>query len=69
MRILTLDEKITIKGELSKYGVYSSIYVAATMDDLLSIYYLVSGKPLVFAFKAYAKFRKPHKTDKANDPA
>ncbi|MCZ8254493.1 MAG: hypothetical protein O9327_02275 [Polaromonas sp.] len=45
MRNLTLDEKISIKGDLKKQGVLPPILVGLTMRDAIRLYWVCFGKP------------------------
>lgn len=46
MRTLTLDQKISIKGELARYGVLASILLELDLASALGLYWANVGKPL-----------------------
>ena len=45
MRSLTLDEKISIKGELATKGVLPPMLAALDMKDACRMYYACFGRP------------------------
>jgi hypothetical protein len=45
MRKLTLDEKISIKGQLATKGVLRSILVRLDMPNALSLFWACFGRP------------------------
>jgi hypothetical protein len=46
MRNLTLDEKITIKGDLKRQGVLPPLLVGLNMRDAIRLYWVCFGKPV-----------------------
>lgn len=45
MRALTLNEKISIKGDLSRHGVLSRLLVGLNMREAIRLYWACCGKP------------------------
>jgi hypothetical protein len=46
MRILTLHEKITVKGELARYRVPARHLLTLTTSAALELYWRCTGRPL-----------------------
>lgn len=57
MKILTLDEKITLKGELARIGAPPGVMVRLTATAAAYLHWRGYGRP-VAAFAAPKKWRK-----------